>query len=251
MFFFKIGTNITNKLVPGLVIKNRVGWPFMIISYKYILFVLCIGIFFQANAADVTVGLGDQNRDAIRLENGRLVGSLAKIYQCTLDKSGLSYDISVLPQARVLHLLERGELSLGLPLVEVPSRNEFAQFTHPMLDVPFVLYTRKEINVSDDLSAYTFTVLRASASMDLVVERNAQFKEVTSWTQALALARLGRFDGAVIPVPVLGRLDAENFAGLNQLDFGSIPVSIYVSRQIDNTDELVRRLNAAIDACVP
>jgi ABC-type amino acid transport substrate-binding protein len=223
----------------------------MITSYKYIPFILFIGIFFQANAADVTVGLGDQNRDAIRLENGRLVGSLAKIYQCTLDKSGLSYDISVLPQARVLHLLERGELSLGLPLVEVLSRNEFAQFTHPMLDVPFVLYTRKEINVSDDLSAYTFTVLRSSASMDLVVERNAQFKEVTSWTQALALARLGRFDGAVIPVPVLGRLEAENFAGLNQLDFGSIPVSIYVSRQINNTDELVRRLNAAIDACVP
>lgn len=85
----------------------------------------------------------------------------------------------------------------------------------------------------------------------MVVERNAQFKEVTSWTQALALARLGRFDGAVIPAVVLEKLEAENFAGLNQLHFASIPVSIYVSRQIDNTDELVRRLNTAIRACLP
>lgn len=123
----------------------------MITSYKYIPYILCIGIFVQANAADVTVGLGDQNRDAIRFENGRLVGSLAKIYQCTLDKSGLSYEIRVLPQARVLHQLEQGELSLGLALVKLQSRDEYAQFTHTMLDAPFVLYTRKEINLSDDL----------------------------------------------------------------------------------------------------
>jgi ABC-type amino acid transport substrate-binding protein len=222
----------------------------MITSYKYIAFILCIGIFVQANAADVTIGLGDQNRDALHIKNGRFVGALANIYQCTLDKSGLSYEIRSLPQARVLHLLEQGELSLGLLLVKLQNRDEFAQFTHPMLDAQFVLYTRKAINVTDDLSTYTFTVLRSSASIDLVVERNAQFKEVTSWTQALALARLGRFDGAVIPAIVIEKLEAEHFAGLSQLDFGSIPASIYVSRQIDNTDELVRRLNIAIDACV-
>ena len=203
-----------------------------------------------ANAAVVTVGVGDQNREALSVKNGRLVGSLAKTYQCALDNSNLNYQLRVLPQARVLHQLERGQLDLGLPLVKLSHRDNFAIFTHPMRDVEFHLYTRNNIEVSDDLSGFTFVVLRASASIDLVVDRNARFKEVTSWTQALSLARLGRFDGAVIPRVVINNLAADNFAGLTKLEFGSIPLSMYVSKNIDDSEELALLMNHAIMACL-
>ncbi len=91
--------------------------------------------------------------------------------------------------------------------------------------------------------------MRASASIDLVTLLKGQYKEVSSWEQALELARLGRFDEAVIPELVLRGFAPENFAGLRQVDFGFLPVSMYVSKQIDNGDELVERLNSAIDQC--
>jgi len=216
---------------------------------RFLILSFLLGLFCPVHAASVTVGVGDQNREALGLVDGMLVGALAKLYQCPLDRSGLSFDMRLLPQARVLLQLQRGELDLGLPLVRLDHRDEYAVFTAPMMDIPFVLYTSRGIEVTDDLSAYTFTVLRSSASVDLVAQRKAQFAEVSSWTQALELARLGRFDGAVIPEVVLKDLAAENFAGLQRLDFGSLPLSMYVSRKMRNHEDLVQKLNAAVTAC--
>ena len=93
---------------------------------------------------------------------------------------------------------------------------------------------------------YIFLVISLGVSYQT---HSAEFIEVESWTQALALAKLGRYDGAVVPEAVIVGLDAENFEGLTRYNFGSIPASMYVSRQIDNTEALVERLNSAIDAC--
>lgn len=216
---------------------------------KYLSLVLSLGISYQAHSADVIVGVGEQNQGAIRVENGRFSGTLATYYQCAFDKSGLSFEYRVLPHQRVLQQLKQGDIDLGLPLVKVESRHEFAVFTHPILDAPFAVYTHRDINVSSDLSAYTFTVVRHTASVDLAVKRKAKFIEVESWTQALALAKLGRYDGAVVPEAAIVGLDAANFEGLTKYNFGSVPASMYVSRQIDNTEALVERLNSAIDAC--
>ena len=217
---------------------------------RLIFLIYSLSISFQALSADVIVGVGDQNQEALGFENGRFVGSLANHYQCVFDNSGLSFDIRLLPQARLLLLLKRGELSMGLPLVKLESRDEFAVFTRLMFDTPFVLYSRKDIKIDHDLSDYTFTLLRDSASIELATKRKAKFKGVTSWTQALELARLGRYDGAIIPAVIIENLGEEYFEGLNKLDFGTLPVSMYVSRQIDNTESLVEKLNAAIDACL-
>ena len=208
-----------------------------------------VGICGPVSAASILIGVGDQNRKALSVENGRLTGVLAKLYQCPLDKSGYSYELQLLPQARMLLQLQRGGVSGGLPLVKLSPRDDYAVFTRSLMEVRFVLYTTKDIELSSDLSAYSFTVLRASASIDLVTQLKGHYTEVSSWEQALKLARLGRFDGAVIPELVLRGYAPESFAGLRQVDFGFLPVSMYVSKQIDNSDELVERLNSAIDQC--
>ncbi len=216
---------------------------------KYLFIILSLGVSYQAHAADVIVGIADQHRQALSFKNGRFVGTLAKYYQCPFDESGLSFNFQVMPHQRVLLKLQRGDISLGLPLAKTESRDKFAIFTRSLLDIPFSLYTRRNINLSNDLSAYTFAVVRNTASVDLVAKHKAKFIEVNNWTQALALANLGRYDGAVIPEVVIKGLDIENFEGLTKLNFGSIPTSMYVSRQIDKTEGLAERLNAAIDAC--
>lgn len=211
------------------------------------IYLLMVGCLIQAS--DIRVGVGDQNQKALSIDQGRLVGSLASLYQCPMEKSGLAFDLRPLPQARVLLELERGEIQLALPLVRLDHRDKYAIFTSKLMDIAFVLYTTRDIDLSGELSAYNFTVLRASASIDLVAQRKGRFTEVTSWIQALELARLDRFDGAVIPKVVLKGLAAENFVGLRQLNFGSIPLSMYVSKAADNAAELVQQLNAAIDQC--
>lgn len=200
---------------------------------------------------EITIGIGDTNRVALSYENGQFGGSLARLYQCALDSTDLGYKVRYYPQVRVLHLLERGELDLGLPLARLPERDRYAVFTHPLFETRFHLFTRKSIDPDSDLSGYTFTVLRASASAKIAASRNAKYEEVASWTQALSLAKLGRFDGALIPALIVADIGDNQLDGLKRIDFGSIQVSIYVSKNIDHHDDIVTRLNAAIKKCVP
>lgn len=200
---------------------------------------------------EITIGLGDTNRVALSYENGQFGGSLARLYQCSLDSAGFSYKVNYYPQVRVLHLLERGEIDIGFPLARLAERDRYAVFTHPLFETRFHLFTRKNIDPDSDLSGYTFTVLRASASAKIAASRNAKYEEVASWTQALPLAKLGRFDGALIPAPIVADIGNDQLDGLKRIDFGSIQVSIYVSKKIDHHEDIVARLNTAIKKCVP
>ncbi len=42
---------------------------------------------------EVTIGLGDTNRVALSYQNGQFGGSLARLYQCTLDSADFSYKV--------------------------------------------------------------------------------------------------------------------------------------------------------------
>ena len=231
--------------------KLRIGSIRWEVVAKVMVFILTFGASFHVRAETVAIGVSDGNFDALGVEEDKFVGSLSKYYQCTLDNSGLNYKIRLFPQSRVLYQLERGEIDLGLPLVKVADRDKYAAFTLPMVDIPFLLYSSNKITESDDLSGNTFVIRRSAASRDLIVARNAKFKEVANWNQALLLAKLQRFDGTVIPAVVAKSFNAEDFEGLYQSNFGSIPISIYVSRQIDNTETLVAHLNTAIKGCLP
>ena len=202
-----------------------------------------------APATSLRIGMSDTNRVALSFENGGFGGSLAPLYQCAFDNSGFAYEVSFFPQVRVLHLLERGEIDIGLPLAKLPNRDRYAIFTRPLFVTRFHLFTREQIDLDGDLSNYTFVVLRASASARLAASRSASVEEVGSWIQALDLARLGRFDGALIPAPIMADIGGDELDGLRRYDFGSIPVSTYVSRQVENSAAIAARLNRAIETC--
>lgn len=200
-------------------------------------------------ATEIVVGVGDHNGSALGLSDGKFTGTLAKLFQCPFDKTGLRFDLRLLPQVRNLYLLEKGEIDIALPLTRVSRRADYAIFTRKMAEIPFILYTSRDFDFSGDISSYKFAVMRGSASVDLVMKRNARFEEVTSWVQALKLAQLGRYDGAVIPAPVIGNVDPKLLEGVKKWGFGASPMSLYVSRKSPHAAMLVERLNAAIATC--
>ena len=212
-------------------------------------FVLLFALPLSTSAAETRIGIANQHKSALDVKNGRFTGVLAQAFQCPLDRSGLSFDMLMMPHARVLLQLKRGEIDIAIPLVQVDRRDQYATFSKPLLEVEFALFSLKPVNQEQDLSNYTFTVLRSTASVDLVKQRNGKVIEVSSWPQALELARLGRYDGAVIPLASIANLPAENFEGLQQFEFGWLPIGFYISQAIPKRVELLQKLNAAIDAC--
>lgn len=51
--------------------------------------IVCIAFFARAGAATLTVGVGDQSSDAVRLVDGRLEGSFADVFRCAFEKPGI------------------------------------------------------------------------------------------------------------------------------------------------------------------
>ncbi|MDJ0832078.1 MAG: hypothetical protein QNJ69_01060 [Gammaproteobacteria bacterium] len=215
------------------------------------LLIFCIVNPALAATTELKVGIANQHYDSLRLENGKLVGNLAEPYQCVVDDLAYSISYYVLPQIRVLNLLQSGGLEVGIPLVHAPERDEYAMFAQPLLWPPFHLYAKDDIDTSGDLSGYTFTVVRSAARGGKeYLARNPNFIEVNEWSHALAMAQFGRADGAVIPAPVIKSLPPKRFEGLKKQDFGAIPLSMYVSKQSANAHEILRDLNASIELCL-
>ena len=214
-----------------------------ILCAAFLCFSTCLG------AAELTVGVANQHKSALDVSNGRFIGLFADEFQCPLEKAELAFELIVMPHARVLLQLERGEIDIAMPLVRLDRRDQFAAFARPLVRVEFALFSQRPIDPAGDLSNYNFTALRSTASVDLVQQHNGNVTEVSSWPQALELARRGRYDGAVIPLASITNLPAQNFEGLIQTAFGSLPLSFYVSRATYNSDVLLQRLNRAIEAC--
>lgn len=147
---------------------------------------------------------------------------------------------------------EAVRLEVGIPLVKIDHRDDYAVFTNTIEQVPFHLYSKREIDLAaKGLSGYSFAVVRSASRGGLgSIADTANFKEVTTCLQALELARIGRYDGAVIPEPVVANLAPDKFDGLIKQDFGSVSVSTYVSKARKNYEALVEHLNKNIDICL-
>lgn len=203
----------------------------------------------------LSVGIATQHSEAVRLEVGGLAGNLAVDYQCLFERSDYSVEYELVPQARLLKMLESGRLDVGIPLVKIDHLDDYAVFTNTIEQVPFHVYSKREIDLAaKDLSGYSFAVVRTASRGGLgSIADTANFKEVTTWLQALELARKGRYHGADILGPVLANLAnlaPDKFDELIKQDFGSVSVSTYVSKARKNYETLIEQLNKNIDICL-
>jgi len=217
---------------------------------KVILLVVFLGLHFQVAARTIRVGVVEQNLTVLNVVNGKFIGSKAKLLQCIFDKSGVDFELQLLPEPRVLNLLASGELNIGLPLSRLPVRDNYATFVEPFAYITYVLYTTKDIDLSADLSAYRFVAVRGSSrGGGLFTQRKVQFEEVNSRSQALELVRIGRFDGVIVPGIVVQGINPDLLAGLKSIDVGVVPISLYVSKKAADSEKLAVVMNSAIELC--
>ena len=205
----------------------------------------------KVNATELAIGIGEQNKIAIRLENEKVVGSHSKVVQCVLSKMDVTIKYQVLPQARMLHLLKVGKLDIGVPLAKSAIRDKYALFSDPIYWVRYSLYTSNKIDLSENLSDYTFAVIRSSVKGgDKLLEHNPNIIEVNTYGQALKMTKSGRIDGVILPAPVIKNLTDEHLSGLQKQDLEVIPVSMYVSKKLNKSDKIVSQLNTLIESCL-
>ncbi len=201
-------------------------------------------------AQNIKVAVIEYAYKAIGFSDGKLTGDLADKFQCILDKLPYTLEFQILPYARLLKSVKEGTIDMGLPLIKSNARDEIALFTLPVVYVPFELYSQKPINDKAKLHQLRVVFARSSAVVNIAKKYNMQPYEVNDWQQAVKMVQYGRQDAVLIPAAIASSFDSKFFAGLNSQVIDTFPAAIYVSKQSQNKDELVKEINLATKSCL-
>ena len=209
-------------------------------------------MFFAINsfAQNIKVAIVGQTTHALNYSDGKFLGVVAKNYQCVFEQLPYTIEYQVLPYARLLKWLKKGEVDIGLPLFQSALRDEIAHFTLPVVNIPVEIYSQKPIDDKTKLDQLSVVLARSSAMKEVAYQYNMKPFEVNNWLQAIKMVKYGRHDAMLIPAVLADGFDPKLLKGLFSKLITTTETAMYISKQTKNKDEVLTQLNLAIKNCV-
>lgn len=200
----------------------------------------------SATEREIRVGVGLEFADIISPEHGRLEGELAEPYSCLLNESGFSIDFVVLPLARLVHELRLGNVTVGLPLVHEPSRDEFATLGDTVIDSSYLRVSLPSNTAEPDAQDVRYAYIRGFAGKTILKGLGGPTYAVSSWEQAIEMLRRQRADFVLITQKTFGAMTANSDERFIVEKVRNLSVAFYVS---NDAPEVLKALNAANARC--
>lgn len=202
------------------------------------------------SSSEFRVAVSEHASDIIRVEDGRLAGLAAPLYECVFEHAGLDFTFVELPLARVLFHLENGEVAAAIPLARSPERDRYGVFPGTLVDVRYLFLSFHELPPLDTATDLRYVLPRGHLGKQFLNNLALVGIEVNTWQQVFTMLRLGRADFTIVPQSILGQLRKEIDSPLFTQVAGFIPASLYVSRAFLDT-RLDQRVTEGIDVCYP
>ena len=135
----------------------------------------------------------------ISVEDGRLVGRFAPYYRCVFSRVDGDFKFVNMPLAQILRQLEKGGISVGLPLIQTVERDQYADFGGPLFQLEYVYLMFEDLPPLESMSGLRFGFVRKFAGLELLKGDSPTVTHVSDWAQAVEMLRLGRVDVVVLP----------------------------------------------------
>ena len=199
----------------------------------------------------LSVGVLDDTVGWIGVEEGQLTGDLSKPYHCVFDHSGLEIEAISVSLNRGLVELELGRLDIVLPIARTSQRDEKADFAGPLYSAGFSIVSLRSSQL-DAAFAETprlrYGIVLGFVGKQFIPESAGSVEEVSDWSQLVEMLKLQRIDVAVMPSGMAKRFLDNEQEVLSAWEVGVIPVSLYMSKKLRDTD-VQRALMLAIQRC--
>ena len=96
----------------------------------------------------------------ISVEDGRLVGRFAPYYRCVFSRVDGDFKFVNMPLAQILRQLEKGGISVGLPLIQTVERDQYADFIGPLFQLEYVYLMVEDLPPLESMSGLRFGFVR-------------------------------------------------------------------------------------------
>ena len=155
----------------------------------------------------------------ISVENGKLVGRFAPYYRCVFSRVGGDFRFINMPLAQILRQLEKGGISVGLPLIQTAERDKYADFGGSLFRLEYVYLMAQDLPPLETMTA-----------------------------QAVEMLRLGRVDVVVLP-RIMMDLYIDDYPGhYYERTAAWIDLSMYISHRVKDS-RLTEDFRDAIRTC--
>lgn len=184
----------------------------------------------------------------ISVEDGRLVGRFAPYYRCVFGRVDGDFRFVNMPLAQILRQLEKGGISVGLPLIQTVERDQYADFGGPLFQLEYVYLMVKDLPPLESMTGLRFGFVRKFAGLELLKGDSPNVTHVSDWGQAVEMLRLGRVDVVVLPW-IMTDLYLEGYQGpYYERTAAWIDLSMYISQRVKD-GRLKKDFRDAIRAC--
>ncbi|SNB57377.1 ABC-type amino acid transport substrate-binding protein [Marinobacter sp. es.042] len=184
----------------------------------------------------------------ISVENGKLVGRFAPYYRCVFSRVDGDFRFVNMPLAQILRQLEKGGISIGLPLIQTVERDQYADFGGTLFQLEYVYLMVQDLPPLDSMTGLRFGFVRKFAGLELLKGDSPQVTHVSDWEQAVRMLRLGRVDVVVLP-RIMMDLYLEDYQGAYYDRTAAwIDLSMYISHSVED-NRLKEDFRDAIRTC--
>ena len=224
---------------------QRLVWP-KLLNFLWLL-LFSLSLFADSKRHHIVGVFADIERE-ITVKDGRLVGRFAPYYRCVFSRVDGDFRFVNMPLAQILRQLEKGGISVGLPLIQTVERDQYADFGGPLFQLEYVYLMVQDLPPLESMTGLRFGFVRKFAGLDLLKGDSPNVIHVSDWAQAVEMLRLGRVDVVVLPWIMMdlylegyGRPHYERTAAW-------IDLSMYISRKVKDS-RLKDDFRDAIRAC--
>ena len=210
---------------------------------------ISLQIFFSSlAAASVPVAVGEGLQGVIGYSDGKLYGSLAPLYECVFDRADIQPQFIQVPLKRGLGYLHSGEVSMVLPLAQSQRRDRIGEFAGELFSADYVFVSNRQLPPISETSGLKYGLPRSFVGEQFITDKNPRIEEVTDWMQLVAMLHYDRLDAIVLPALLVGDLFGPEVVNVFEQPAGTLPVSLYMSRDTLAKADM-NRIKGAIENC--
>ncbi|MBY6034212.1 transporter substrate-binding domain-containing protein [Marinobacter daepoensis] len=201
-----------------------------------------------STCAPYPVGVFEGIPREIGVEDGKLKGRFASLYQCVFDRVDGDFRFFEMPLARILFELEKGDLAVGLPLVQTSGRDQYADFGGRLFQTEYVYLFLENYPLLRQVPGLRFAFVRRFIGDHFLQGEGARVVTVSEWKQAVEMVKLGRADVVVLPGVLVDQLMAGYLEPYYVRTAAWVDLSLYVSHRY-GSGQLTADLRRAIAHC--
>ena len=117
--------------------------------------------------AKITIGVSSENGESLKYSRKQFQGELKSAYSCVINQLDSNYDVITVPQARLIKMLKNNEVDIAMPLLLLPTRDQFATRSATIYQVGYELISH---SADPDLSIENLRTTTRVCADHLVTE---------------------------------------------------------------------------------